>query len=176
MKKKSNPGKILCYSGDGEGKTSAALGHVIRALGHNQRCLCVFFMKGRETGEIKALRKIGVDVMLAGVPEFDFFNRGKKNAHFAKVQKGFAFARKSIKAKKFDLVVLDEIFNSIYHHELISERELLSLLKSRGSTHIILSGRGIPKGFGRHCDLLTIMQKKKHYFDSDRKTHPALEC
>ena len=169
-------GKVLAYSGDGEGKTSAALGHVLRALGHEKRCLVIFFMKGRQTGETKILRRIvGVLSVLAGSPEFDFKNKGVKNKHFHKTQVALNLVKNSLKAKHYDLIVLDEIFNCL-KYGLVSEKELIGLLKNRGSSHVILTGRNLPKSFEKHCDLISIIKNKKHYFDKDRKTYAVLEC
>jgi len=168
-----NKGKLIVYYGEGEGKTSAALGRAIRALGHNQKVMILQFMKGRETGEYKFLKKSDAKIKLCGP---SVFLKRKKNfkIHSIKAKECLKETEKIIKEKKTDLLVLDEILYAI-EFGLIKENELIKLIKERGKTNIILTGREASISFQRIADQVSKIVKIKHYFQKNKESIKGLD-
>ena len=166
----SSQSKILAFVGDGEGKTCAAIGHAIRAAGHSKRVAVIQFLKGRDNvGEFKYLSKSsGIEIYLVGSGEF-VLNSKPKQTHVDKAKDGLLLAQKLAGARKYFLIVLDEVLDA-QAAELISMQDILDLFitakRSDAPPHLILTGRVLPPELSTHVDLLTRMQKIKHYFDS----------
>ncbi|MFQ6136902.1 MAG: cob(I)yrinic acid a,c-diamide adenosyltransferase [Candidatus Hydrothermarchaeales archaeon] len=168
-------GRIILYTGEGEGKTASAIGHAVRAAGHGQKVIILHFMKGREdVGEFNYLRELkNIEVHLCGSPKF---LRGEENReeHLKKVGKGMELAGKILLEKRCDLLVLDEVLYAL-KFKLIDKEELLSLLEKRGETNIILTGREPGKEVRDISDIITEMEMVKHHYEDDRKTILGLD-
>ena len=114
-----NQSKILAFIGDGEGKTSAAIGHAIRAAGHGKKVAVLQFLKGRDnTGEYifckESLQYAPInliDIHLVGDKSF-VMGKEPSNIHIAKAKEGIALANKLIASNKYFLVILDEILDA----------------------------------------------------------------
>ena len=146
-------GNILIYTGNGGGKTTAALGLAMRAVGHNQKAVVIQFMKGwKNTGEylIKSRLKDNYEIKQFGRKEFVNLKKPSvKDKTLAK--KGLLYARKKI-AEKPCLLVLDEI-NLVASIGLLDKKEVLEMLKFIPSETItILTGRNAPKEFIDYAD------------------------
>lgn len=172
-------GKIIIYCGKGEGKTSAALGRVIRMAGYGKKVIVLEFMKGRETGEYKFLKKSQnkkfflIEVYLAGPKKF--LTEKNYPLYLKKTQEGLKLAQKIISEKKCHLLVLDEILYAL-KFKLLKEKDILDLLKKRGKINIILTGRfAVSKNLKEIADQITRMDKIKHYFDKKQKAIKGLE-
>lgn len=171
--------KVLCFIGDGEGKTCAALGHAIRAAGHSKRVAVIQFLKGRnDIGEFKYLSKAsGIEIYLVGSGEFVLDTKPKQK-HIDKALDGLMLAKKLAGARKYFLIVLDEILDA-EAAELISKQDILDLIKTAKASdappHLVLTGRVLPPELSTHVDLLTRMQKVKHYYDSGIKGIEGLD-
>lgn len=169
--------KILCFVGDGEGKTSAAIGHAIRAAGHGEKVAIIQFLKGKTTsGEFKFLSKIqDIDIILSGEASFVLGNTPKE-PHLKKAKAGLAAAKEMILSNKYSLIVLDEVLDA-HSAGLISIKELSELidLAKEKPIHLILTGRGLPPEISTKVDLITRMQKIKHYYDKGEKGIEGLD-
>lgn len=171
--------KILAFIGDGEGKTSAALGHAIRAAGHDKRVAVIQFLKGRDNvGEFKYLSKrSGIEIYLVGSKSFVLDKKPAKE-HIEKAADGFVLAKKLISERKYFLIILDEAFDAITTG-LISVKDVLELIKqAKGSDappHLIFTGRILPPELSPHIDLITQMKKVKHYYDNGDKGIEGLD-
>lgn len=171
--------KIICFAGDGEGKTSAALGHAIRAAGHGKRVAVVQFLKGRDTvGEFKYLSKCsGIEIYLAGSLEF-VLDKKPKQLHIDKAKEGLLLIKKLISTRKYFLIILDEILDA-QASELITIEEISELFKAAKSSdappNLILTGRILPPELSTHIDLITQMKKIKHYYDKGDKGIEGLD-
>lgn len=160
-------GLVHIYTGDGKGKTTAALGLALRAAGHGLRVLVVQFLKGGKGpfGELEALRHLeNVTVVQFGPGGFvgrDFpFEDGKEMA-----RAGFGFAQRALRSGEYDLVVLDEVSVAI-RKGLLSETEVLDLLKQRAPrTEVVLTGRYAGRALKEAADLVTEMKCVKHPFE-----------
>jgi cob(I)alamin adenosyltransferase len=169
-------GLVQIYTGDGKGKTSAALGAVLRAAGHGLKVSVIFFMKGEYSyGERKALAGLpGVVLKSFGEERFVFPDRLKEDQ---KVQAGLALAaaRKDIMSGDFDLVVLDEI-NVAAAFKLLDVRDVLRLIKDKPEkVELILTGRKADDRLVQAADLVTEMVKIKHPYDNGQPARPGFD-
>lgn len=155
---------IVIYTGQGKGKTSAALGQVIRALGHGLRVSCLQFMKRDEVaGEQRILKQLLQDHFLAG--GLGFFRDPKEfPKHRAASLDALNWARERL-ASGAQVCILDE---SIYalNQGLILEHELKDLLcfAAQRDVHVVLTGRGAPDWLVDMADIVTEMVCRKHHF------------
>ncbi len=157
-------GYIHLYTGNGKGKTTAAVGLATRAVGRGQRVLFVQFMKPEGGyGEQTALRKLGVEVHAFGRNSFvKMHNPDEVDIRLAR--DGLEFAREALSSGEYDLIVLDEI-NVAAHCGLVSVEDVLDAVRSRAErTEVVLTGRYAPPAFIEMADLVTEMREVKHYF------------
>ncbi|MCK5832443.1 cob(I)yrinic acid a,c-diamide adenosyltransferase [bacterium] len=154
---------IQVYTGNGKGKTTAALGLAFRACGHSKKVIMIQFMKGDiEYGEITASKKLdGFSIHQFGLPTF--VKKGEPSPEDLRLAKaGFDFAKKTITETKHDIVILDEI-NVAIDYGLIELDDLLKLLNDVPSDmEIILTGRYANPAILERSDLVTEMREIKH--------------
>lgn len=165
---------ILIFTGDGKGKTSAALGTVFRALGHGRRVLVIQFFKGEwpvvfgETVSAKRHPKLKLLQMGAGFVRI-MGDRKPLSVHRAAAKKALLRAGEAIRSGRYDLVVLDEAIYALHHPKpkgLISLSDLLNILKrASAKTDVILTGRNAPRRLIAAADLVTEMRQVKHPFE-----------
>ncbi len=169
---------ILVYTGAGKGKTSAALGGVLRALGHGWRVLVVQFMKGDWPvvfGELQSARRHAkLEVLQLGRGFVRIMGDKKPVAeHRAAAQSAFAAAKKKVMSGRYDLVVLDEVLVALEAAgaRLLKAEELLKLMKDKpAKTNLILTGRladaAMRKKIVSRADLVTEMKEVKHPYQN----------
>jgi len=161
-------GLVLVNTGDGKGKTTAALGTVLRAVGYGHRCLIVQFIKGSWMyGELKSIRRLE--------PEVEFHRMGKgfvgivddnlpREEHEKAAREALTFAKEKLASGAYRLVLLDEIFVAVTLG-LFSVSDVLDLLNARpAATTLILTGRGAPTEVIERADTVTEMREIKHAF------------
>ncbi len=158
-------GLVYVFTGDGEGKTTAALGLGLRALGHGKNVVVIQFMKGRKyVGEyqIQNLLK-NYEVYQFGKEQFvDLKNPDKKDKELA--VKGLEFAKEMIKRRP-DVLILDEI-NVVVDINLIKIKDVLNLIKTVPKNMVlILTGRNANKAVMKAADVVSDVKKIKHIFD-----------
>ncbi len=163
------------YTGDGKGKTIAALGMALRMVGAGKKALLAQFLKDGQSSEIKAIRKIkNFDIKSFGRKGF-FTKKTLTKKDFDLAKQGFNFVQKQIANKKYDLIILDEI-NAVINLELIKANDLSKLIKKAPrKTEIVLTGRNAPKEILKIADLITEMKEKKHYFKRGIKARRGIE-
>ena len=152
-------GMIHLYTGNGGGKTTAALGVALRALGHKKKVVVIQFMKGRETGEAKIKLK-NYKIYQFGRKEFvDFKKPDKKDYELA--EKGLEKAKEILK-KKPDILILDEV-NVAVACGLLKAKDVVEVLKRIPKrTTVYLTGRYAPKELIKISDFVTeIIDLKK---------------
>lgn len=180
------PGLVEIYTGDAKGKTTAALGQIIRAIGHGNSACIIQFMKGSSYyGELSTLTKLS--------PQVEFFQYGRVCSHNSLIKQGesdclacgkcFVIKGKAtdfdreysrlamercravLAEGKHDLVVTDEILNAVFF-ELITETDVLDLIQLKPAhVELILTGRNAPPALLEKADLVTEMKLIKHPFD-----------
>ncbi|MBI3330774.1 MAG: cob(I)yrinic acid a,c-diamide adenosyltransferase [Candidatus Omnitrophica bacterium] len=164
-------GLIIMYTGPGKGKTTAALGMALRALGHGWRVLVIQFFKGDWPvvyGEVEMGKRLA--------PQFELLQLGRGfvkhmgdtkpfEEHLAAAQQALAVARERITSGAHDLIVLDELIYAIDYAgvQLVSLEEVLGLLEVKPpALHLVLTGRNAPQALIDRADLVTEMREVKH--------------
>lgn len=170
-------GLVQVYTGDGKGKTTAALGLALRAAGRGMRVLIVQFMKPPEsTGEHFALKKLGgrIEVRAVGQPKWLGADRfDPEDAELA--GKGLAEAREAMLSGDVDLLVLDEV-NVAVHFHLLRVEDVLALLRDRPeNVEVVLTGRRAAPELIEAADLVTEMRPIKHPFDQGMEAREGIE-
>jgi cob(I)alamin adenosyltransferase len=159
-------GLIIVYTGDGKGKTTAALGTILRAIGYNWKVCVIQFIKGSWTyGEMKGLKRLEPDVELKVLGQgFVGIIDDKKpiEEHIAAAQGALRTALEDVQSDKYDLIILDEI-NVALNLGLIELAEVKKLLANKPKRlHLILTGRGAHQEIIELADLVTEMREIKH--------------
>jgi len=170
-------GLIQVYTGDGKGKTTAALGLALRAVGHGLKVLIIQFMKSNaEYGEWESARKLSPYLTIKPVGRSNFVSdMHPEPIDFQYAQEGFSAAKRGIESKEFDMVILDEI-NLAIHFGLVSLSDLLKLIDSKPETmELILTGRNARPEIMEKADLVTEMVERKHYFKKGIKARKGIE-
>jgi cob(I)alamin adenosyltransferase len=155
---------IQVYTGDGKGKTTAALGLSIRAAGHGLKTYIGQFMKGQHYGELTALRD-NPFITIEQYGDIECIHRNQvTQKHKDQAEQGLIKARIAILSGKYDMVILDEINVTIWFG-LLTVKQVLELLDQRPqSVEIILTGRYAPQEFIEYADLVSEMKEVKHYY------------
>jgi cob(I)alamin adenosyltransferase len=170
-------GLIQVYTGNGKGKTTAALGLALRAAGHRFRVIMIQFLKGGIAyGELKSAGKLTPHLKIVPMGRECFVNkRDPDPADVRWAQKGWALAKRSVHGRKYQVVILDEI-NVAVNYGLIPLKELLALMKKKPSgVELILTGRYAHPEVIREADLVTEMKEKKHYYRNGIESRIGIE-
>ena len=158
-------GLLQVYTGTGKGKTTAALGVVLRASGYGAKTLMIQFMKDdKGYGEYSAAKFIpGFELMQVGRDCFvDFANPDPIDLKM--MHEGWALAKRAILSQKYDIVILDELNIGLFY-KMLPLDDIIAFLKSeKGKTEVITTGRYAPEQLIEIADLVTDMQSVKHYF------------
>ena len=173
-------GFIQLFTGNGKGKTTAALGEVLRVVGAEKRAAVIFFDKGGEHYmERMVLEKLGVPWFAFGRDRIDpvtgrfDFTITEEDRQFGK--DGLMKAQALVESAEYDLLVLDEV-NSSADLGFLSETDVLALLDTKPDhIEIILTGRNAPQSFIDRAHLVTEMRLRKHYFYSGVKAREGLD-
>ena len=176
MKKKTNKkGYIHIYTGDGKGKTTAAIGLAIRAAGYGMKTYIGQFMKGRHYGELTALRDHPC-ITIEQYGDVECVHREEiTQKHIDQAQQGLMQARKAMHSHEYDIIILDEINVAVWF-DLIAAEDVLELLNERPN-HIefILTGRRAPKAFIEMADIVSDVKEIKHYYNQGVKARIGIE-
>jgi cob(I)alamin adenosyltransferase len=173
---KDGKGLVQIFTGNGKGKTTAALGTILRAAGHGLRTFIVFFMKGDyEYGEYDTLRKLpNIDMRQSGFRRFtDPLNIKPEDKEQA--ESALTAAREAMLSGNYDLVVLDEV-NVALNYKLIKLEEVIELInKKPENVELILTGRYADNKIIEMADLVTEMVKVKHPYDKGISARKGIE-
>jgi len=161
----SQRGLILINTGNGKGKTTAALGVAFRAIGQGLTVSVIQFFKGKwKTGEMEAARQLGLEL----TPMGKGFTWESKNLEEDKalMRQAWSVASEKILSGKYDLVILDEL-NYVLGYGYLSVDEVIRCLQSRPShVHVVLTGRNAPDEIISIADCVTEMREIKHPYRS----------
>ena len=160
-------GYVQVYTGDGKGKTTAAVGLALRALGAGMNVYFAQFIKGAKYSEIGMLERLaesGAGIVCKQYGEGCFIFREPAEADRIAAKNGLEEVRRVIKSGAYQLVVLDEA-NVAVSLGLLSEEDLLSVIDDRpGTVELVFTGRGAPEKLKERADLVTEMREVKHYY------------
>lgn len=160
-------GLIQIYTGNGKGKTTAAVGQVIRASGHKAKiCFIQIFKPKRFYGEQKILSRFkNIDFFSFSHKHPFCYKNINKNKIKKECRKALCFIKKIFKNNSYDILVLDE-FNIAIRDNFIRSKELIDLLKQKPTNlEVVITGRKAPKELIEIADLVTEMKKIKHPYD-----------
>ena len=167
---------IQVYTGNGKGKTTAALGLALRAWGRGLRVAVIQFMKmGDEYGEISAIRKLsGIDLFQYGRDQLII--KGKHTPEDVRLAKqGLRKAKQALSGKKYDVVILDEV-NVVAYFGIVRPEEVMEVVRSRAQeVEVVLTGRNAPKLFIDEADLVTEMRMIKHPYEAGVLARAGIE-
>lgn len=157
-------GLVHVYTGNGKGKTTAAWGLALRAVGRGMKVAVVRFLKPEESGEVNAALRLAPAIEVFG--HSSPYNPGQNQRESAVLRsesrENLSRAGELIRSGKYDLVVLDEI-NMVLHYEFVGREEMLDLLaESVAQAEIVLTGRYAPQWLIDYADLVTEMVEIKH--------------
>tara|TARA_B100001971_G_C17801273_1_gene339458 strand:+ start:37 stop:570 length:534 start_codon:yes stop_codon:yes gene_type:complete len=175
----SEKGLVIVYTGGGKGKTSAALGLVLRAVGYNHKVCMIQFVKGSwHYGELDSAKRLA--------PEFEMITAGKgfvgilddkspRKDHVKAANDTLEISKEKIMSGKFDVVILDEI-NYALQLELLNLNDVIDLIKSKPSElDLVLTGNHAAKEVIELADLVTEMKEIKHPFKSGIKAKKGID-
>ena len=174
MATEKTKGLVIVYTGDGKGKTTAALGMALRAAGHGKKILIIQFIKSfKRYGELKFVKKYDCGIEIKTMGKGYVKIKGDVHPfeeHVKAAKKTLEFARAQIQSKKYQIVILDEI-NIALDKKLLTLKEVTDLIRQKPpDLHLILTGRGAPKKLIQLADLVSEVREIKHPF---RKGIPA---
>lgn len=167
-------GLVHIYTGDGKGKTTAAVGLACRAAGAGKKVLLVQFLKGSETGELASLRTLGVHIVRSDVKKFiPYMTAEEKDDCRGKQQDCLRAARES--AAGYDLVILDECIGAAAMH-MVEEAELVEFVRGKPpETELVLTGRDAPPALVALADYVSDIRCVKHPYDKGVPARKGVE-
>ncbi len=175
----SDRGLVIVYTGSGKGKTTAALGIVLRAVGHGMKVCMIQFIKGEwYYGELTSSKRLE--------PEFELIAAGKgfvgildddhqEEDHHKAAQAALALARDKLASATYDVVILDEISYAVKLN-LISEKDVLGIIAAKPErTSLVLTGNYAPESVIAAADLVTEMKETKHPYQQGIKAKKGID-
>lgn len=177
--KDQDKGLIIVYTGDGKGKTTAALGMCIRAAGYKKKIKILQFVKGSwKYGELEGIKLLSDFVDMEAIGEgFVGIVDDKKafEVHVQAARQGLEYAKQIIQSGKYDIVMLDEL-NVAVHLGLVGLEEVLALVKGKPERlHLVITGRNARPELIEIADLVTEMKEIKHPYQKGILAQRAID-
>ncbi|HBZ79791.1 MULTISPECIES: cob(I)yrinic acid a,c-diamide adenosyltransferase [Brevibacillus] len=163
-------GLFLVYTGDGKGKTTAAVGLAVRATGRGKKVIMIQFIKSPERtyGEKIIFDKLGIEIVQKGV---GFTWTKTPEEHREALKEAWTFAREKLSSGAYDVVILDELNNALAIDrfpidDVLPLSDVLEAIQNRPShVHLVVTGRSAKQEVMDMADLVTEMKPLKHYYD-----------
>jgi cob(I)alamin adenosyltransferase len=171
----ASKGYIQVYTGNGKGKTTAALGLALRAVGAGKKVFFSQFIKGKPSSEMEAVEKFNPDITIKQYGLGCFVIEKPTEADIQAAQTGLAEVTGILKSGDYDVVVLDEATIALYY-KLFSIDEFLNVLKmKKPEAEVVITGRYAPPELIEIADLVTEMQEVKHYYNKGIEARKGIE-
>ena len=177
MRDRLKKGLIQVYTGDGKGKTTAALGLCFRAAGHGYKSFVIQFMKGQIVyGELNSAKMMNGLITIEQMGRPDFVSKeNPEKIDIEMAQEALRLAEKVIKSNEYDIVVLDEV-NVAADFKLIDKEEVLRILREKPEgVEVVLTGRYAPREFIDIADLVSEIKEIKHYYTKGVEARDGIE-
>lgn len=177
MTQKLTQGYIQVYTGNGKGKSTAAFGLALRAVGSGMRVVLIQFMKVKGCyAEEEGFKMLGDNMQHFAYGGKNFVKKGQGSEEdYALAKAGLDKALEAITNPENDLVILDEINNALYFELLTSEQVLDVLGKKLPQVEVVLTGRNAPQEIIDAADLVTEMKEIKHYYTKGVNSRKGIE-
>ncbi|AMK25397.1 cob(I)yrinic acid a,c-diamide adenosyltransferase (plasmid) [Sphingobium sp. SJ10-10] len=174
--KTQEKGLLIVHTGKGKGKTTAALGMVVRAIGHGRKVGVVQFVKGAmTTGEKTVFDAFPDHVEFKSMGEGFTWNTQDRTRDIALAREAWDEVRRMIADPAYDMVLADEL-NIVLRYDYLPVEEVLEAVTARSEMkHVLITGRNAPEALIEAADLVTEMTLVKHPFRSGVKAQPGIE-
>ena len=170
-------GYIQLYTGNGKGKTTAALGLALRAAGAGLKTMILQFMKGQPYSELNSLKRLDdlITIEQHGSEQFCRPDADSFAEHYQLTRVGLARARQVLAQPDYSVVILDELVTCLLFR-LVTIEEIRSLIQiKQPRQELVLTGRGATPELIGMCDLVTEMIEVKHYYTKGVQARPGIE-
>ena len=174
---KFDKGYIQIYTGNGKGKSTAAIGQAVRAAGFGLKTYIIQFMKEFPYSELNSLKHLSewITIEQFGGDKFVYKKEPPDKIEIDKAHRGLAIAKNKMLSRKYDLIILDEVCVAIYFG-LFSDEEILTFIKQKPENiELILTGRYCPDKLIEKADLVTEMNEVKHYYQDGVTSRRGIE-
>lgn len=172
-----NRGLVLIYTGDGKGKTTAAIGQALRTIGHGHKVLVVQFMKGKKYGEVLAAEKyLGshLTMVQSGLDSFVMKNNPAP-VDIELARQGLKLAKRALTSGEYQMIILDEI-NVALDFKLVPLDEVVEIIKTKPpSVDLVLTGRYAPPEVIELADMVSDVREIKHHYAQGIKERAGIE-
>ena len=169
------PGCVHIYTGNGKGKTTAALGLCLRAVGAGFRVYLAQFMKSGDYSELKALKRLGHQVTVEQFGTGRFVRGRPSQEDRQAATQGFEAAKAALASGDYQMVILDESMVAL-HQGLLSREQIHAWIDMRPATvELVLTGRNAPPEIIETVDLVTDMREVKHYYQDGVAARVGIE-
>ena len=166
---------VHIYTGNGKGKTTAALGLALRAAGAGKSVFFGQFVKGMAYSEVSIINEKLPEIEHQLFGRRCFINRDPKEEDYKAARSGLEKVNDIIRERKYDLIILDEINIALYY-KLIPIEDVTDIIDNLPEeTELVLTGRYAPEELMEKADLVTEMKEIKHYFKEDIKARKGIE-
>jgi cob(I)alamin adenosyltransferase len=171
-------GLIHIYTGDGKGKTTAAIGLAMRASGQGKKALILQFLKSsvKDSGEVIAAKKSGIKFITFKGQTHPLFDPHVKISGLKKaIRESLAVSLEKIKSSRYDLIVMDE-FNTLFREGYATLRDIQKIMKVKPERlELVFTGRGAPEELIEMADYVTEIRMIKHPFTRGIKARKGIE-
>lgn len=172
-------GLIQVYCGQGKGKTTAAIGQGIRAVGSGFKVIMIQFLKGGKTGEMDTLSRLEPDFKLFRFEKkrdfYPLLSEEEKEEVVMEIRNALNFVEKVFETKECDLLILDEILG-VVKNNIISDTELLEMLLNKpDEMELVITGRILPDSIKHKVDYISNIQQVKHPYEKGIGARKGIE-
>lgn len=175
--KKFEKGFVQIYTGNGKGKSTAAIGQAVRAAGYDLKTYIAQFMKEYPYNELISLKHLSewITIEQFGGDEFVYKKELPGKVELDKAKKGLQTAKEKMLSGDYDLIILDEAIVAIYF-KLIKTKDLIEIINAKPENlELILTGRYCPDELIDLADLVTEMKELKHYYQKGVTSRRGIE-
>jgi cob(I)alamin adenosyltransferase len=168
-------GYVQVYTGDGKGKTTAALGLALRSAGAGLKVFIGQFIKSAPYSEIKALERFSDQITVRQFGRGCFIRGNPCQADIDMARRALEAVKAALRSGEYDVVIADEA-NVAFGCKIVSESDLIALIESRPPhVELVLTGRNAPAAVIERADLVTEMKAVKHYYDKGILAREGIE-
>ncbi|MDQ0150454.1 cob(I)alamin adenosyltransferase [Eubacterium multiforme] len=176
---KLKEGFVQIYTGNGKGKTTAAIGQGMRAYGNGLNVIMVQFLKSGETGELKTVDELGSNFQIFRFEKRRGFvwnlSEEEKEEVKKEVKVAYNFILSILEDEKCDVLIIDEVMGVLKNKFLTVEEVLEIINKKPKNVELIMTGRNVPEEILERANLVTEMREVKHYFKEGVKARKGIE-